>query len=277
MNKLLIILTALTGGTVPVFSQLPNTEIIQPVMNAQMSGFEAVEVMRKSFEKGKYDDFLKEMDISYQSVKEQGHLNQLAEMRVGESSQLREFEEKALVLQSEKSKELISAVEDQTESLFVTKVLSAAADLSDQSHQDAIARIASFRAMSPGMGKNVDENRLIDLDLEYEYKSLHLDLPGSSVHEKREKHCALKMEKLQKMLDASSDFQDESLKEAVLIYASNFDDRLAQSWDIADLNALTQGTVKPQNALEEKVAQILHSYQEKFSDMTRQFITEHED
>jgi hypothetical protein len=155
----------------------------------------------------------------------------------------------------------------------VEKIQSVAANFSSEAQKKAIVQIASYRQMVPGTGKNIDENRLIDIDLEYEFKSLNLDLPNSSPFEKRKQQCVLKMEKLDRMKAASQEFQDSSLKETVSIYAQNFDERLAQSLDVADLNALGNSNRMPADAMEEKVVSILKLYQEKFSEMTQQLGT----
>jgi hypothetical protein len=99
-----------------------------------------------------------------------------------------------------------------------------------------------------------------------------LDALYSLTAEKREKQCVLKMEKLARMSELAKNFQDESLKKAVSLYVENFDQRLAQSWDLADLNALANGKIKPSSSLEEQVAALLVRYQEKFSDLTKKFI-----
>jgi hypothetical protein len=278
MKNLSIILTALSAGSAPLLPQTAPepVQIVKPAYAAERSGREAVAMIRQTYEKDGYAEFFKELDDSYTALKENGRMDEFAEMRIGYSPEWEEWESRAAALQNEKKQDLLFAVQDQKMSPFVEKVRSVSANLSDESHENAIVQMANLRAEAPGTGKNSDENRLIDLDLEYEYKSLHIDLPGLSAADRREKQCALMMEKLGKMLAASSEFKDAALKKTVALYADNFDARLAQSWDIADLNALTNGKRKPADALEEKVASILTVYQEKFSDLSRQFFAEHE-
>lgn len=282
MKNLSVILTALTAGTAPLLPQtapIPE-QVVKPAIQVQESGQETIMQIRQMYEEGGYDDFLKELDDSYIVVKENGQLGVLAETRVGfflehlENDQ--KWEERARALNKEKNQELIALMEGQEKTPFVNQVVASTVDLTSDAHQDAIYQITHFRGLTPGSGKNSDENRLIDIDLEYEYKSLHIDLPGAPIENKREKHCALRMEKLDKMLAAASQFEDEKLKESVALYAENFDARLAQNWDATDLNALANGKRKPANALEEKVASLLLIYQEKFSDLTKQFLSEYE-
>lgn len=278
MKNLSIILTALTASTAPLLPQAaPAPEQgVRPVVQIQKNGQEAILQVRQTYEEDGYADFLKELDDSYIVVKENGQLSALAETRSGYLPEWQEWEERARVLHKEKSQELIAMMEGQPNTPFVEKVLSSATDLSDDAHHNAIIQMTNFRAIAPGEGKNGDENRLIDIDLEYEYKSLHIDLPGAPIENKREKHCALKMEKMDKMLAAASEFKDAKLKESVALYTKNFDARLAQGWDAADLNALANGKRKAADALEDKVASFLALYQEKFTDLSKQFLSEYE-
>jgi len=279
MKNLSMILTALTAGTAPLLPQTAPEikEIVQPATVAERSGKEAVGAFRQSYEEGGYAEFLKELDDSYKALKESGQLDQLAEMRLGSSTKWQEFEARAEILQIDRNQELVEALDGQKKTPFTEKVISATASLFDETHKKATDRMANLRGMAPGTGINSDENRLIDLDLEYEYKSLHIDLPGAAGSEIREKQCALKMEQLDKMLAAAAEFEDGSLKEMVAQYGEHFDAGLAQNWDIYDLNALAAGKRKPADALEDKVASILTRYQEKFSDLWREFIAENEE
>jgi hypothetical protein len=278
MKNLSIFLTALAAAAAPVFpgqemKALSNSVI---TMTDTRSGKEAVAGIREGYTQGAYDQVLKELDDFYLELSKNKQLDQLSEMRGGLSPVLGEWEARASALQDERNQKLLEAVADEKKTPFVEKILTASAAITDTKHQKAIDRVASLRAMVPGQGKSADENRLIDLDLEYEAKSLHIDLPGKPASDKREKLIALKMEMVGKMVDASKNFKDVALKEAVELYAENFDARLAQSWDAADLNALANGKRKPANALEEKVSAILILYQEKFNDLSRQFLAENE-
>lgn len=280
MKHLSIIFAAFTMGTAPIIPQapiltVPASTATQPTQS-QSLGIDSIHSIRQAYDRGDFDQFFKEMDDSYQEAKEKNGLNSLAQMRIGFTPEWQEWETRAQKLQQEKSKALLDAVQGQKKTIFVEKVESATANLSNPEKHKAIERMAMFRQMIPGQGTTKDENNLIDLDLEYEYKAIHLDLPGVRGVEKREKHCALKMEKLDRLQQMAKEFQDESLKKTVALYAEDFDARLAQSWDLADLNALSLGKTKPTNALEEQVSSILNLYQEKFSDLTRNFIAENE-
>ncbi|MBI5272949.1 MAG: hypothetical protein HY861_03085 [Chlamydiia bacterium] len=277
MKNLSLILAIFSIGAAPLAAERleGSPSQMQVMQESQRSGEQAIAQIRKAYEKGAYDAFLEEMDIAYRNAKEKNQLTPLAEMRIGQTPEWQEWESRAQKLQEEKNGALLALIQDQAKTSFVEKVRSATDKLSNAEQQKALTRMAALRQMAPGTGKSADENRLIEIDLEYEYKALHLDLPGASALEKREKQSALKMERLDRMAEAAKTFQDVSLQKEMTLYTEHFDARLSQSWDIADLNALAGGRVKPTNALEEKVASTLSLYQEKFSDLTKQFIAEH--
>jgi len=274
MKNLSLILAALTAGVSPLAVQAVSapSEIVQP---ASQDGRQAVASVRESYESGLYAEYLNELESVYQAHLKEGRIEQLAQMREGVKSEWEEWEEEAYALQTVKNAALMDAVKGAESSSLSAKIESAAAPV-DEEHAKAIRQIANLRMMQPGTGKNSDENRLIDLDLEYEFKALHMDLPGSSLEGKKERHLALKMERLDKMRAASEGFQDVSLKNSVALYADGFDNRLASAWDAQDLNDFASGKAKPQNSVEENIAAILKIYQEKFSDLYRKMVAVHE-
>jgi hypothetical protein len=278
MKNLSILLAVLSMGATPLIGEEPSSidQSIQVTQPEKQLGSFAIAEIRKGYEKGDYDPFLKELDDSYQAVREKNQLTQLIEMRQGLSSDWEKWDDQARRLQEQKGKELIVAVEDEQSSLFRDKVLSVAHSRDNPEQEAALYHIATLRQMAPGTGVNSDENRLIDLDLEYEYKSLQISMPGKSGLDLKEKQMVLRLDKAKKMVDLSMTFQDASLKDEVSLYVQDLDQRLAQTWDMIDLNTFVQGKEKPSNRTEEKVSFILKQYQEKFSDLARQFIAEHE-
>ncbi len=273
MKKINILFCALLAIVSPLgvtgFSAPPPAQgvTVQGLQNGQ----EAVAAIRKAYEAGEYSKFLNDMNSVYQN--EKGALKQLASLRAGISPEWQNWEARAETLQAERNRELLAAVEGQKESPFTKKVRFAAASLVDAGQKKGISYFTQLRQMAPGSGKNADENTLIALDLEYELKASALSLPNASPMEKRTMLSVLKMEKLDRMQQASLHFKDEELKKEVALYAKHFDARLAQSWDIADLNLLSHGDILPKNALEEQIASLIQLYQEKFSLMTQAAMT----
>lgn len=233
-------------------------------------GQEEIAAIRRGYEAGQYDAFLEEMDSAYQKTKENNQLAQLSEMRKGPFDPAQSDSVK--VLQEQKRQELLQSVKGEKESPLVQKILSASGAPLSKEEQGAIDRLASLHFLAPGSGKSRDENQLIDLDLEYECKALHVSGPsidGKPLVDLREKFAVLRMEKMDKMSALSKGFEDASFKQTIQLAKEHFDERLAQSWDLADLHALARGKAKTSSALEEKVVSIVSSYQEKFFDLSK--------
>lgn len=219
-------------------------------------GKEAIAEIRKDYKQGKYDPFLKEIDASYEGVLEGEQLLGLAELRQGASLDL-QWMDAFQTLQKEKNEQLLQVVSGQ-DSLFAEKVRSVA---TPETESNLFLRV---HQMAPGTGKNQDENTLIALDLEYEYKAIHLkNMPYDS----KAYYYALKMEQMDKTLLAAQVFEDESLKSEVLLFAQTLDSRLAKNWDQMDLRALTLGNVKPEDKAQERVLSVLKDTQEKMSSL----------
>ena len=266
MGNISTILAALFCATAPFATpegSLSKTEQTEPRLQL---GEKAVSAVRAAYEKGEYREFLSEMTRSY----EQADLQGLIETRQNEIplDVQEQWEEKFSNLQKKKNQELLSAVSDEDDSPFAKKVRSAAANLSTPEQEKAISKLNSFIMMAPNTGANEDENRLIQIDLEYEYKLLHAQLPveAESPQKQQEYQLALRMEKMDRMVSASKNFEDSSLRQAVALAAANFDARLARNVDGADLNKLAN----PSTPLEESVHSIVSSYQGQFTDLMRE-------
>jgi hypothetical protein len=270
MGNLSTILTAILCASAPLAAQEaqgPKTE--QTQSNFKL-GKETVASIRAAYEKGEYDSFLQEMNASYEHALAENGLESLIQMRQKEvPADFQEaWEQKFSDLQKQKNKDLLAVVSDRDDSVFASKVRSVAANLSTAEQEKAISRLNTFVTMAPNAGKNDDENRLIAIDVEYEYKLLHAGRPDNS-SSTQEQQIALRMEKMKRMVEAAKTFQDHGLKQAVGLAAANFDARLARNLDGADLNAFVKGKVKPANEWEEKVSGILSSYQGQFSELMK--------
>ncbi len=270
MGTINTILAACFCATAPISSivfQDPKTE---SVASSIKLGKETVSSVRSGYENGIYNEFLTEMDAVYK----EGDLGGLLQMRQKEvpATFQEKWEEKFLDLQKERNDQLLSIISDKDDTVFAKKVRSLAANLLTPEQEKALSKLNGFIAMAPGSGANEDENTLIDIDLEYEYKLLHAGYPTSDVSpEKRGAYqLALRMEKMDKMVAASKNFEDASLKQAVGIAAASLDERLARNLDGVDLNRLLKAKAKPSNATEEAVYSVLSSYQAKFTDLMKQ-------
>ncbi|MDE3055078.1 MAG: hypothetical protein KGI80_00050 [Verrucomicrobiota bacterium] len=281
MKKWLLFLAVFSLGASPMImdaTEKKRSAILQGITQEQVifaeeQGAEAVAAVREKFESGEYENFLEKAARGYEDALQDGAIETLGSMRPGISELLKEWGKQVNRLQQEKYGALRSLVDSQEFLLhkdpFLQKVLSAATDPTSSEEKRAIDLLGRFGQMMPGSGFSAEENLLIAIDLEYEYKAMHLD-PASPIH--REEQCALKMEKMQVMQSVAEQFKDADLKAAIALCAENLDARLAQSWDMADLQALVNGKKRAGTAMEEQIASLLMVYQDKLSDLTRQFI-----
>lgn len=271
MKIISTILAAVLCSSAPLLAkeEADKKTTVQPALIQQKLGKEAVAELRKAYENGEYDSFLSEVDASYETLKENHKIDELASLRTQQVIDQR-WIDAVIPLQIEKNQKLLEHVADQN-SPFAEKVKSAATDILTPDQHQALRNLAKIRDMAPGQGKNADENRLIDLDLEYEYKALHVGIPAMDPFaqtDTKSQQFVLKMEMMDKLLALSESFEDAQLKESVRIASQNFDQQLAQKWDQMDLSALAKGKIESQNTIEEKVATTLQIHVEKLQDLS---------
>lgn len=271
MVKFIKILAALFCATAPVAAIVetptPSSKS-EEILPGYRLGKESVASVRSAYGNGEYNEFLSEMDES-QAQADLSGLIQMRQKDVPLDFQ-EKWEQQFSSLQKVRNQELLEAISDTDDSAFANKVRSAAADFLTSEQEKAISRLNSFIAMAPKAGANDDENTLIDIDLKYEYKILHANLPLGNPESQRAHSLALRMEKMDKMVEASKNFEDMQLKTAVGIARDTLDARLSASLDGNDLNAMLKNKVKPNNESEERVFSILSLYQGKFSDLLKE-------
>ncbi|MDE3046424.1 MAG: hypothetical protein KGJ02_07260 [Verrucomicrobiota bacterium] len=249
-------------------------EKVQPAPHSFQLGTEVIQKIRADYQAGKYNDFLQDMDKAYQNAKKENQLEGLIQFRKESATDipLDQFIKKSEVIHLQKEKELLAAIEDEGNSVLGQKVKSAIAPVSDSFYP-----LNQLRQKAPGSGKNADENKLIDIDFEHEFKASHLDslvARGEKVVDRKEKHIVLAMQKMDKMLAAAKSFSDEGLKSLVEQTHKGLDTYLAKRYDLTDLNALANGKIKPSTALEEKIASTLSKTQDKIAELNRDLFSQ---
>src|SRR3990167_2553887 len=272
MKQITSILAALLLAGSPLLAEETTANLAESTQVASHSfqlGMKVVEQIRADYLAGKYNDFLQYMEKAYQDAKKENHLEGLAQFRKESSADipLDQFIKKSEVIHQQKEKELLAAIAGSSDSVLAQKVRSSVASISDSFYP-----LNQLRQKAPGAGKNSDENRLIDIDFEYEFKASHLDslaLRGEKIADRKEKHIALAMQKMDKMLAAAKSFTDESAKSMIEQTFKGLDTYLAKRFDLSDLNALANGRIKPSSPLEEKIASILCKTQDKIAELNR--------
>jgi hypothetical protein len=242
----------------------PTTQVAAP---SYILGSEVVQTTREQYAEGSYRDFLNKMDKDYAAAKKESALEGLIEIRKeGARAQIHpEFARSYRVIQDLKNQQLLESVTGDDTSILSKKIHSAttAPKILDET-------LRSLSTKVPETGKNSDENALIDIDLEYYYKSIHLD--SSKATERSAKHMALEMEKGDRMLKASQSFEDKALQKAVENHVLLLDEQLAKSYDMSDLNNLAKGKFKPVSPAEKEAAAAVSRAQGALADLHRHLL-----
>lgn len=251
------ILAAILCATAPLSSEGGSSPKTEEVSNFKLGG-EVVSQVRSDYENGKYNEFLAEMDESCQKA----DLKEFIQMRSkGAPEDFQQTWEKRFSdLQKQRNQALSNAVFGDDNSIFSEKVLSLSGNRLTPEQEKALSKLNSFISMMPNTGRNTDENKLIDIDVEYEYK---LSEAGNT-----QRQIALRMDKMDKIMQVSKNFEDQFLKQAVGIAAATLDARLARNLDGADLNRMAKQN-SPNNEQEKIVFTIIQEYQGQFSDLMK--------
>jgi hypothetical protein len=268
-----IFLASILCFGVPLASEKGQSKEISKVeANSYLTGDSVVERTRTQYNEGKYSEFLNKMDKDYRQAKKNNGLEGLIELRK-ETAKVNihpEFMRSYDIIQSSKSENLLSAVKGASSALS-KKVESATRAVPKESD---LLRVLHFKV--PGDHElTKDESTVVDIDIEYYYKSIHLDSTANSkdsLTDRKEKHMALSMEKMDRLKEASKSFEDKALQKSIESLALNLDSRLAKSYDMRDLIALSRGIIKPVTTLEKKVASIVASSQGEIADLHRQLL-----
>jgi len=269
-----IILASILSTGAPLAAenvQSEPTSAVQVVSNSYQTGSNVVEKTRAESKNGKYSEFLNQLDKDYSDAKADNGLEGLIELRK-ESGKVNihpEFMRSYDAIQASKNENLLNAI-GSDDSTFAQKVRSATSSVSAD---NKVLRSLIFKA--PGTGENKDENTVIDIDLEYYYKGIHMDslaASGDSISNQKEKHMALEMERMDRLVKASQSFEDKALKIAIEQSAANLDKLLAKMYDTKDLLALSRGIIKPSSSVEEKVAAIVGNSQGQLAELHRHLL-----
>ncbi len=275
MNQFGFFLTALLASAAPAEEKAPS-RIVSEERSREQMGEETLQDIRKDYLQGKYAPFLKELDDAYQTAKNSASFAQFLEMRkiAIPSAEDQKWKTLFAAWKVDRDQTLLRICSPEDQSIYSKKIASIASDLSDE-EEAALEYLATYQFLLPGDGANAEENIIIDLDIEYEFKRIHLDsyaalTSNNSFQELRLQQDVLKMEEMDKLLKASSQFQDTALKEIISKAAHSLDSRLAKIRDSFDLYALLNQTER--TAQEERLATILSAYQTKYSDLYKELI-----
>lgn len=275
MNNLGFFFAALLASFSPE-EERPPTKILPQESARQRMGEELLQEIRTAYLEGRYTTFLQELDQAYQEAKKSPSFHQFLDLRQSTFSSEEDQKWKQLFAdwKKERDQKLLQAARADESSIYFKKISFISKELSPE-EDTALESLAAYQLLVPGEGANADEETLIALDLEYEFKRIHLDSYAAldsnhSFEELRLQQDLLKMEEMDKLLAASRTFTDLRLKACIEQAAASLDMRLAQIRDSFDLYALLHQSER--TPMEEALATILASYQTKYSDIYKELI-----
>jgi hypothetical protein len=260
------------GGA--AFAVERNVEPMQQTVSSTAqpeTGPEVIAVLRAGYAEGSFNSFLDGLEGDYRDLEKSGRLQEFAEMRQAPEpdSQLKDlathYEVLAGTLLKQRNIELKEVCKGQEEAIACKRVQSATSEL-DLEQQEAMRYLANLRFKTPEQATNDDERKLIEIDLAYEFKLVHLDAQRLSGEETTldQKQIVLGMDKIEKMQDVSKGFSDQALKKKVDLAAKGFDAWQSKGLDMRELAAAAK---KPSGDLERKIGSVLSSYKAKKDDL----------
>ena len=261
-------LTLAVGGVAFALEETPQPA--QEVLSqTPKTGSGRIAKLRADYDQGKFNFLFDSLEVEYAELKQSGRVNEFAEMRrVGEANeQIKglsgQFDKMAADLLQERNSELKALCEGSAAEAAALYVQSITSPL-DESQAQAMRALSALRFKAPDQAANEDERALIEIDLAYEFKSVHLGLHQSEEGDLTEKQIVLGMDKMQKMVQASESFTDASLKETVANAALGFDEAQAKYLDMRELSALAK---TPSSDFERSIGAILVSYKAQKDDL----------
>lgn len=286
MKYISLTLAALFCASSPLVAneevQTRNTEEAQSSQETNFSfNNDFVTSVRSQYAEGKYQEFLTQMDEDYKDAQKEGLLEGLISIRkedalisAEQNETAKEWDKMAKSWAEERNKELLKLINSNDTSLLAKKIHAITQPL-DPIVEETLNYFFQLRNLEPGDGKNADENYLIDRDLELEYKQIHFDSSTAAerwIPDHQEKRLALRLEMMDKMMADSQKFEDKDLQKKVQILSQFFDTFYTKQMDLRDLHLLATGMIAPTSDLEKKAAEILASFEGKFSELTRQIL-----
>jgi hypothetical protein len=246
----------------------PSTESVQVIHRA---GSDVISSLRQSYESGSYDAFLANLTSDYLKLMQGGKLAEFIKMREipAADDKLKELAAKWESLHhkliEERNDALLAACKGHEQEINSGRIQSIIRQIPDE-QREALQYLSSLRFKTPENAANVDEKKLIEIDIAAEFKAVHLDsqFAQKPFEDRLEKQMVINMDSLKQMQDAAQSFKDPEIVKKVMDGAQAFDAWQARHWD---LNLLHQVIRKPSNDFEKKIAAILTEYKAKKDDL----------
>ncbi|NGX39004.1 MAG: hypothetical protein KR126chlam1_00322 [Chlamydiae bacterium] len=241
-------------------------------------GREIVAQTEVAYQRGDYDLFLEQLHEQYENAGEAGALRGVFEsakaaFAAAEEKGTANFTEqrkRVQILSKQRNEALREAVANSPEREIAQKVHTITAFSLSKNQKEVLDELDQLKLHVPDNADGVIQNKISALETEYYIKSLLLDIAGSrsgsDAETLQKKKIALNLEKLDKMEEAAKGAGD--VKWAAKIGSARIASSADHAYkiDLNSLNELADGKVDPKNSVEEKVKDVMISYQQKRAD-----------
>lgn len=234
------------------------------------SGKAIVAEVEVAYKKGKYDSFLEQLDQQYKKAGKAGVLHSVfkkAKTSLKKQQSLTDSEDKLQKLTQERNQRLLTLIEKSPKAEIAERIDSIVYYALQPQQTAFFDELEALREKVPEANGSTVENKISALETEYYIKSLLLDIAnlhsGTSFEELQAKKTALILEKLDRIEDVAKDFDDVTWRKKIQQAKPFFLAHRAYQIDSSHLKAMANGSISPQNSVEEKVQAIMMDYQQQ--------------
>ncbi len=249
-----------------------------PLSSGQALGNQWSQDIATSYKEGDYQKFLNDLDADYQNHKKNWKFDDLLENRKKIADVTKQFEsspainekdlelqEKVNLLKEKRNRKLMKLCTSNPHEEISQTIRNTIFFTLSEKEEQSLSFVNQLETKFKGEGKSPLENKLIDLDIEYWLKGLHL---GTKIatdkltpEDYARKLLVLKLEKLKRMEEICQN--DEELREHFTTVRSVLPRLQGAKYDENILKGLGKGKIEPKNDVEKKVKVIMTTYLEE--------------
>lgn len=273
MKKFLLVPMIAAALTLPLMAEEETVQNTQVTEQVSQETPKLIDEVLADYRSGKYSNFLKEADSTYEEGNKKWEYNSLLEERKKLSSVVNDyqsdktdhFKKEIAALHDKQDREMVEVCLKRPEEAISREVRDMVFFTPSQEEQKSLDYLHSLSHKFKGDGTTPLENKLINIDTEFWLKSISLSvaLTQNKVDPEtyQKKHLVLQLEKIKQMQVAcGGDLVDVKIKGYIDTAAAVLPKVQASATTRKHLNALAQGKVTPQNDVEKELQTIGAKY-----------------
>jgi hypothetical protein len=244
--------------------------VIVPLQAYTSSSSRQIEILEASYANGEYDTFLAELDEQYKRAGKAGVLRGLFESvkKVNKDESVSAQVEAIRATREQRDKERnrrLQEIATANPDLEISQKIQSltSSPLSEQEKQ-ILKELSALKIHIPEDTAPTIENKISALETEYHIKMLLLrgalfqsKTPSDNLHQKLQ---ALTLQKFDRMEKAAKEYQSQEWMEKIAIAKEANHHLSVSAEESKELFALVTDAREPQNAVEEKVKQVMMDY-----------------